>query len=1013
MKLRFFFIALVCTLLLLIWTHRRQPDTNRSPIIMSVGDDVQEDFGDYGEHAFEIYLKKGFFSEIEVMQKRVDVIVTVYGPQQNPLFTVDSPNLAWGPEKIAFVAEQTGPYRMVVKPFAKNGNAGHFVIRVVQIKPASLSDRREAEALALFIQAGDQQDSQKYLKAASLWEEMDDPLRQGFSWQQWAELQMRSGHHQLALEGFEKAEKYYREAQQSRLVVDMTLQSSRPLYELGRIELAENALQKTIAMAQEPDLQDLLAMAHNNAGLFYHRRGRFNEALSQYDQALPIWRQLKELREEANTLQNCGATYLHVGSYRDAEDYLTLALTIWEELGSVFRQASVYMHLGWLHYRESHFEKAEALFRRALEICRINNFHRLESAVNDRLGSLLRDSGRFKEANACYQKALNSWGSDPSQDRAHTHLNLASLLIKQGDFFGAEAYLDEANGLFLKTEQTNALIHTKFLRAQIFEHRQQWDSAEVLVEEMLAEIFSMRDMAGRRNLRNDLLTSRINYFEYGLGFYARCHKIYPELNYTEKSLALYERIKAQGFLDSLQRQESERNAFDIKLSARQTELRRQLHLAADRYDLASQNIKSEELAHISQEIRRLRREHDSFNEIEYEPTTFSSVLEPGSETAGLLDSETIILVYYLGDKFALLWSIDCEGLTLHELDNAQRINLLTKQIFRRAIKPITDPTLEHHIHRLSRLILEPVSERLRFKKRLGIVSDGPLEIVPFQILKNENRPLVTTHRIMRVPSLSSLAFLRERRMTRRHPHKTIAIFANPVFSSSDSRILKSDLLRSDRSLSEGPQYRLLHRSMESIGLKEIPSLPYSGLEAEAIAKMVPKSQRHLAEGFDANLLAVKSGKWDQFRYLHFATHSILNYTAPELSGIVLSLVDPQGNPLRGFLRASDIEPLSLASDLVVLSTCKSAMSGISSRGGGPMGLPRAFLGAGAKSVLVSLWQVDDHSTSQLMTLFYHQLLKLGKPPAEALRTAQLEMSQYPQWSAPYFWAGFVLVGDWE
>jgi CHAT domain-containing protein len=144
--------------------------------------------------------------------------------------------------------------------------------------------------------------------------------------------------------------------------------------------------------------------------------------------------------------------------------------------------------------------------------------------------------------------------------------------------------------------------------------------------------------------------------------------------------------------------------------------------------------------------------------------------------------------------------------------------------------------------------------------------------------------------------------------------------------------------------------------------------------------------------------------------VHFATHGLLNNEHPELSGIVLSLFDKQGQPQEGYLRLRDIYNLKLPVDLVVLSACNTGL-GKDVKGEGLIGLTRGFMYAGAASVVASLWKVDDEATAELMRLFYGYMLRDGLAPAAALRKAQVSMSQQKRWQSPYYWAGFVIQGQ--
>jgi len=167
-----------------------------------------------------------------------------------------------------------------------------------------------------------------------------------------------------------------------------------------------------------------------------------------------------------------------------------------------------------------------------------------------------------------------------------------------------------------------------------------------------------------------------------------------------------------------------------------------------------------------------------------------------------------------------------------------------------------------------------------------------------------------------------------------------------------------------------------------------------------------------AIGFDANREAVLSGRLRDYRAVHFATHAVADTLNPELSGLVLSLVDAGGRQQEGFLGLSDVYELDLGADLVVLSGCRTAL-GMEVRGEGIMGLTRGFLYAGVPRVVASLWKVQDRTTAELMTRFYRALWRDHLPPAAALREAQRSLRHNSKYRDPYSWAGFVLQGDWR
>jgi CHAT domain-containing protein len=153
----------------------------------------------------------------------------------------------------------------------------------------------------------------------------------------------------------------------------------------------------------------------------------------------------------------------------------------------------------------------------------------------------------------------------------------------------------------------------------------------------------------------------------------------------------------------------------------------------------------------------------------------------------------------------------------------------------------------------------------------------------------------------------------------------------------------------------------------------------------------------------------------EYRLLHFATHGLIDANRPELSALALSMVDENGVEQNGYLRAQDLFNLKLNADLVVLSACETAL-GRQLRGEGLIGLTQGFMRAGVPRVVVSLWSVDDAATAELMTRFYRKLSAKNQSPAASLRQAQLEMLQQknePRWHSPYYWAPFILIGNWK
>ena len=311
------------------------------------------------------------------------------------------------------------------------------------------------------------------------------------------------------------------------------------------------------------------------------------------------------------------------------------------------------------------------------------------------------------------------------------------------------------------------------------------------------------------------------------------------------------------------------------------------------------------------------------------------------------------------------------------------------------------------------MLLQPAASQLK-GKRLLLVGDGVLQYVPFAALPAPNsagRLLVLDHEIINLPSASVMAVLRQETSGRQRAAKTLAVLADPVFQNNDPRINEGGKNAPAKSQPE-TQSTEAYRSAKESGLDSFVRLRFTRQEADEIAQFAPADKRLEALDFAASRANATSAALDQYQIVHFATHGLINNRHPELSGIVLSLVDEKGKPQNGFLRLYEIYNLKLSADLVVLSACQTAV-GEEIRGEGLLGLTRGFMYAGAPRVVATLWQVDDRATSELMKRFYQKMLGEGLRPAAALKAAQVSMQTDKRWSSPHYWAAFTLQGEWK
>ena len=285
--------------------------------------------------------------------------------------------------------------------------------------------------------------------------------------------------------------------------------------------------------------------------------------------------------------------------------------------------------------------------------------------------------------------------------------------------------------------------------------------------------------------------------------------------------------------------------------------------------------------------------------------------------------------------------------------------------------------------------------------------------------------LVDRHELVQLPSVSVLAQLRKDEPSQPRDHMRVAVLADPVYEADDPRVARAASHARPRSSGTAGASAHARAAEPSFGADALTRgiderstrvgfgrLLFSRDEANAIAALASADRVVEALDFDASVQTMAGPRVADARIIHVASHGILNSARPELSGLVLSLVDRRGRPTEGVLHLYDILNLKLSADLVVLSACQTGL-GREMKGEGLVGLSRAFMYAGAPRVVASLWQVDDFATAELMKRFYRGVLVDRLRPAAALAAAQREMRRHARSGSPYYWAGFMVIGDWR
>ena len=486
----------------------------------------------------------------------------------------------------------------------------------------------------------------------------------------------------------------------------------------------------------------------------------------------------------------------------------------------------------------------------------------------------------------------------------------------------------------------------------------------------------------------------------------RLYESDPNGAYLSDALTASERARARVLLESLGESRAEiREGVDPRLLERERQIQAELNAKETaRLRLLLSPSTPQLSREIENSVKDLTAQFEQLStqirqsSPHYAALHFPKPLSLAEIQKQVLDPDTLLLEYALGDQRSFVWLVSPDNISAAVLPPKTAVEEATRRFHDALLDPGGKP--EQPGAELGKMLLGDMSSRLE-GKRLLIVADGALQYLPFAALPDpaDGQPLIIRHELVNLPSASTLAVLRREFGDRKPAPKTVAIFADPVFSADDSRI--------DRARTASAQRGIDPNSLH------LPRLPGTRREAAAIAALAPESNRKQALDFDANRATLTSADIKQYRILHLATHGLLNTEHPELSGIALSLVDRRGNTIDGFLRLHEIYNLKFNSDLAVLSACQTAL-GKEILGEGLVGLTRGFMYAGVPRVVASLWKVDDRATAELMRRFYSGMLgSSALRPAAALRAAQVDMLKTRGWENPYYWAAFTLQGEWR
>jgi CHAT domain-containing protein/Tfp pilus assembly protein PilF len=829
------------------------------------------------------------------------------------------------------------------------------------------------------------------------------------------------------------------------LAAECTYQVARHRDVLGDTPGALETQKRALEMFRGIGRTDREGRVLNRLGDLSRKLGDVAEAERYFEQALPLSRAAEDAEAIADILNNSALLLLSLGRYDEAIERLQAAIPLAQEIDSANVEAALSVNLGTAYYALGDFERSVEHFRRATEVAGRMKAPRRVGRAQHGLARAFFARGDRQTAEQTIQgairlleqaddkvyiaEALGSYGEmrlaagdalqavdlfARAQPMLHDarHRSEASVLagwaeanLARGDIDGALARSELALQYARQFASPSLEAAALAVRARALEARGSLADAAEAIGSAVRVVENTRGTLQRTDLRTSYLATVHGYYDLYVDLLQRQGRTADAFEVSERSRA---RTLLEGLAQSAGKIEK---GIDPGVLARRRGLQSQIEAKENyRAQLALQAGKGPQAEAAARDVAALKQRLAGIEEQirasspDYWALQSAQPIDARRVQETLLDADTALVEYHVGRERSYAWVVDRSSITAYTLPAAAAIEGLARR-YHEAVS--RDPgtlaaaarakraaDVQSLGKRLAAAVWVPVAPRVS-GKRVLVVADGALQYVPFAALSPAGTPLLARQEIVYLPSVSVLEPLR--RAGRRVPATGVsaAVFADPVFSRNDSRFgAARDAAADARSrAADGGSYGRLR---------------FSRREAEAIAAISPGVFQAL--DFSASKSSVLARDLRRYRIIHFATHGALNTQRPELSGLVLSLVDRGGKPQDGFLRLHEIYNLDLDADLVVLSACRTAL-GKDVHGEGLIGLTRGFLYAGASRVVSSVWNVDDRASAELMKRFYEAMLVRKQPPAAALRAAQLSLLNDPRWADPHYWAAFGLFGE--
>lgn len=978
-------------------------------------------------HHYIVDLRAGQFFEISISQDEAPLLVTLRGLDGNELRKLTFGNIAPVPARVMYVSDVAGAYRVdIALNTPKLVDSGkRYVLRVLAVGDASPRDRARDRCFAMLARADALARSQSM---ASLQQAIALLVQTSACWRTEDDRDLET-------------------------VGLSFLGGFASLFSQFRLEAAAAYERLVEIYVEAGDSEGELASLENLA-VEYRDDGRFDKALETATRALALATELGPRRREARAHHDVALAAFLLGDYDRAHQSATSALRLATSLEDSSLMAASLFDLARLDDLSGHLEAAQARYEQALALKPADS-HILATTLLD-LGLLHLRRGDYGEAERRLQSRLEMSSMVQREQEAVARIGLGDVHMARGNRARARELYAQADAALASNVRTQRCIADERLgRVALTEDRA--DEAIARFNNMIAIAARVGhppcEAEGRAGLA-DVAIQRADFASAEaearqvIEVVERFREAVPDLesralgfgslapafdravfvsmqaagkddpSAAARALVFNERALARGLLDGILESALDRRAQIPESLAHERHRVRELwrtRLAQLQVATRSQSGRQRaelllaEVSALDRQLRDLNARTDAIDARQ------SGLIRPPPISVGaiqaLLDRETTLIEYALGDRQSYLWVVTATKLHAFALAPRAKIEVAARAVQHDLASASSAARSDARQRRraLARLILAPAAPLLT-TRRLVVVTSGALALVPFAALPVPGAipetPLMARHEVVHVPSATTLAAMRALAERRPRPSKGVVVFADPIFESADPRAVSA----ASRPSAARPAATARAQALASLG-RSFPRLPFSRAEARAIIALRPKDVTTFLDG-RATRDRVIGGAVADYKFIHFATHGVVHSEVPSLSSILMSFVDENGRTSDPLVTLSDVYAMTLRADVVVLSACSTA-GGKSVPGEGVIGLARAFMYAGAPRVVASLWQVNDLATSELMRRFYRGMLIKGLAPAAALHAAQRELAAIPRWSSPYFWAPFVLQGDWR